>query len=73
MMPEPPPPTWRKPVGILLLLLGVALYAVLVSSAAGAIGRLPVLVQVPVYLVLGIAWILPLRRFLIWMETGRFG
>ena len=37
------------------------------------IGRLPVLVQVPIYLVLGTIWLLPLRRFLIWMETGRWG
>ncbi|HAL89575.1 MAG TPA: DUF2842 domain-containing protein, partial [Erythrobacter sp.] len=26
-----------------------------------------------VYVVLGIVWLLPLRRFLIWMETGRWG
>lgn len=73
MMDEPPPPTWRKPIGILLMLLGVAIYALLVAGLSGPIGSLPVLVQTPIYLVLGIAWILPLRRFLIWMETGRFG
>jgi hypothetical protein len=32
-----------------------------------------VLLQALVYLVLGVAWLLPLRRFLIWMETGRWG
>ncbi len=26
-----------------------------------------------VYVVLGVIWLLPLRRFLIWMETGRWG
>jgi hypothetical protein len=36
------------------------------------IGRLPVPAQVPVYLVLGTIWLLPLKRFLIWMETGRW-
>ena len=35
--------------------------------------RLPVLAQALVYLVLGVAWLLPLKRFLIWMETGRWG
>ena len=30
-------------------------------------------VAVLVYLVLGVIWLLPLRRFLIWMETGRWG
>ncbi len=73
MLPEPPPPTWRKPVGILALLLGLVVYAMLVAGAAGSIARLPVLAQTVVYLVLGVGWLLPLRRFLIWMETGRFG
>ena len=31
------------------------------------------LAQALVYLVLGVIWLLPLRRFLIWMETGRWG
>nr|WP_295631035.1 DUF2842 domain-containing protein [Novosphingobium sp.] len=73
MMNEPPPPTWRKPAGILMLLTGLVLYGVLVASASGLIAQTPVLVQAVVYMVLGIVWILPLRRFLIWMETGRFG
>ena len=30
------------------------------------------LIQALVYLVLGLAWLLPMRRFLIWMETGRW-
>ena len=65
-------PTWRIPFGILLLLGGLALYAVAVVIASPLIERLPVLAQMLVYLVLGTAWLLPLRRFLIWMETGRW-
>lgn len=65
-------PTWRIPVGILLLLLGLGLYALGVMLASPLIERLPVLVQALVYLLLGIAWLLPLRRFMIWMETGSF-
>ena len=65
-------PTWRIPFGILLLLAGLALYAVAVVIASPLIERLPVLAQMLVYLVLGTAWLLPLRRFLIWMETGRW-
>ena len=30
------------------------------------------LAQTPVYILLGVVWLLPLRRFLIWMETGRW-
>jgi hypothetical protein len=66
-------PTWRKPVGILALLVALMLYAGAVAHLAGPIGTLPVLVQVPVYIVLGTIWLLPLRRYLIWMETGRWG
>ncbi len=66
-------PTWRIPAGILLLVICLVLYAGLVAQAADHISALPVLLQVPVYVVLGTIWLLPLRRFLIWMETGRFG
>ena len=67
-------PTWRIPIGVLGLVVALALYA------AGIAAYLPPLIaqwhplaQTPVYLVLGIVWLLPLRRFLIWMETGRWG
>jgi hypothetical protein len=66
-------PTWRKPVGILALLVALTVYATMVASLSGLIGTLPVLVQTVVYIVLGTLWLLPLRRFLIWMETGRWG
>lgn len=66
-------PTWRKPVGILALLLGLMIYAGLVVTLIEPISRWPVLLQVPVWLILGVIWLLPLRRFLIWMETGRWG
>jgi hypothetical protein len=60
-------------VGILALLLALAIYAVLVAQLAGIISTWPVLVQTLAYIVLGTIWLLPLRRFLIWMETGRWG
>jgi len=67
-------PTWRIPVGVLALCAGLTVYAVLVALfVPPLIGSWPVLVQTLVYCVLGIIWLLPLRRFLIWMETGRWG
>jgi hypothetical protein len=66
-------PTLRIPLGILALLIVLAAYALAVAWASAWIGRLHVLLQALVYLVLGVAWLLPLRRFLIWMETGRWG
>lgn len=66
-------PTWRIPVGVLALLGALVIYAVLVAKASGPIGQLPILVQTLIYIVLGTIWLLPLKRFLIWMETGRWG
>jgi len=66
-------PTLRIPLGILGLLVALALYALAVMWASPWIGRLPNLLEAFVYLTLGVAWLLPMRRFLIWMETGRRG
>jgi CHASE2 domain-containing sensor protein len=64
-------PTLRIPLGILLLLVCLGAYALGVAWASQWIGLLPVWAQTIVYIVLGVIWLLPLRRFLIWMETGR--
>lgn len=66
-------PTWRKPFGIIALILGLFGYALIVAGLSGPIGKMPVLAQTLVYVILGTVWLLPLRRFLIWMETGRWG
>lgn len=66
-------PTWRKPVGIIVLFGALIIYAVAVASASPIIGQWHVLLQTLAYIVLGTIWLLPLRRFLIWMETGRWG
>lgn len=66
-------PTWRIPVGILCLLTALAIYGIVIARyAPEVIGSWPALAQTVVYVILGVAWLLPLRRFLIWMETGRW-
>ena len=65
-------PSLRIPLGILLLLVGLAVYALGVAWASQWIGQLPIWAQTLVYLVLGVIWILPLKPFLAWMQTGRF-
>ena len=65
-------PSWRKPVGILAILFALALYAILAVTLLAPVARGPILAQMVVYLVVGTIWILPLGRFLQWMETGRF-
>lgn len=66
------PPSWRKPVGMIAILLIIAIWAFIVVSASAYIGRLHILVQAIIYLVAGTIWIAPLRPLLIWMETGSF-
>jgi len=64
-------PTWRIPIGIIGLFIAIMIYAILIARyAPGIIGAWSGLAQTIVYLVLGIIWLLPLKRFLIWMETG---
>ena len=66
-------PTLRIPLGILALIAGIAVYALVVARyVPELIGGWPAIAQTPVYLVLGVLWLLPLKRFLIWMETGRW-
>jgi hypothetical protein len=66
-------PTLRIPLGVLALLVALGLYILGVTALSPWIERLPVLLQAVVYLAFGVAWLLPLRRYLIWMETGRWG
>ena len=67
-------PTWRIPAGVLALVAAIAAYCLLVATfIAPLIAGWHTLAQLPVYIVLGVVWLLPLRRFLIWMETGHFG
>ena len=66
-------PTLRIPLGILALLLALGAYALVVANHVPTlIGAWPALAQTAVYLVLGVIWLLPLKRFLVWMETGSF-
>jgi membrane protein YdbS with pleckstrin-like domain len=66
-------PTWRIPFGIVSLFLALMVYGVVIARyAPGIIGHWGGLAQTVVYVVLGLVWLLPLRRFLIWMETGRW-
>lgn len=65
-------PSWRKPAGIFLILLIIAVWALIVLFASPLIERLPVLLQAIVYVAAGIVWILPLKPLLAWMETGKF-
>lgn len=67
-----PKPSLRKPFGVLLLIVLIALYAVLAVAVAEPVTRLHVLLQLPIWIALGIAWVFPARPLVRWIETGRF-
>ena len=70
-MTTPANPSWRKPVGMLLILLVLTIWCVVAVTLVDALS-LPIWAQVIVYLALGIAWlwVFPARRMLRWMELG---
>ena len=63
-------PTKRSIVGMFLVIGLIALWAVIVASFSGAIGRLPILLQLPIYVVAGVAWIFPAMPIMRWIATG---
>lgn len=63
-------PSWRKPAGVIGLLLYLILYAGLIASFEGLLSQLPTLLMALAYMVAGVAWILPLRPLFLWMNTG---
>jgi hypothetical protein len=67
-----PQPSARKLAGIALILLLIVLWAGFVASLAPIVGRWPIIAQAPYYLFMGIAWIIPLKLLVRWMESGSF-
>lgn len=67
----PPEPSWRKPAGMLLLLLLIALWAVTVVMLVETL-RLPHWATAVAFVAGGLAWLwlLPMKRLLRWMELG---
>lgn len=64
-------PTWRIPFGIISLFVALMVYGIVIARYAPAlIGSWHGGAQTVIYVVLGLIWLLPLKRFLIWMETG---
>ena len=69
-MDRPMTPSWRKPVGILLILALIVVWAVMITSLSGIVGGWHWALQAVFYVVTGIVWITPLRPLLVWMERS---
>ena len=51
----------RKRWSLLILLVGMPIYVVVAVNLIDKIDRLPIWAEVPAYLLLGVAWILPFK------------
>ena len=69
----PPEPSWRKPAGIAILLLAIAIWAVIVVTLIEML-QLPEWAAAIAFVLGGFAWLwlLPMKRLLRWMELGRW-
>lgn len=65
----PPPPSWRKPAGVFLICALIAIWAFAVASLADTVSTWPIVGQTLFYVVAGVAWVIPLRPLLVWMEA----
>ncbi|MGQ5701250.1 DUF2842 domain-containing protein [Sandaracinobacteroides sp. A072] len=65
-------PSLRRPLGILALLAGIFAYAIFVVWLFEPVATLHPLIQLPIWLVLGIAWVFPVKPLLVWIETGKW-
>jgi hypothetical protein len=72
MPPEPVKPSWRKPAGIFLILLLIAVWAWLVATAADLLPAMPWPLRALFFVTAGLVWILPLKPLLRWMELGKW-
>ena len=63
-------PKSRVAIGMVIMLAWLTAYVIVAVIAFDLIATWPALIQMPLYLVAGLAWIIPLKPLLAWMETG---
>jgi len=66
-------PRIRKAVGALGMLTFVLAYAFVAMALADSrpVNQAPELLRTAIYVVLGLAWVLPMMPLIVWMERGR--
>jgi membrane protein implicated in regulation of membrane protease activity len=72
-MPAPlEKPSWRKPLGMFMILGLIFVWAIVILIFTPAVLALAWPLQALFFAIVGIAWIIPLKPLLRWMELGRF-
>lgn len=60
--------TGRRTIGIFLILGLIALEALVIVALANLIAPWPIIAQSLFYLIAGLAWLLPMKPLLVWMN-----
>ena len=72
MRPPVTGPSPRTLAGIAAILAIIFIWATFVASLSPFVGKWPVLLQAPYYLIVGVAWAIPLKPLIRWIQTGSF-
>ena len=64
-------PTARRTIGVFAILLLIVAISVIVLIFANQIIAWPIWAQTIFYVVAGLAWLLPLKPLLVWMNKGQ--
>jgi uncharacterized membrane protein YuzA (DUF378 family) len=65
-------PSLRKPLGVLMIIALIAIWTIGVLVLSDYVAPLHWSLQAIFYTIVGIAWILPIKPLLRWMESGEF-
>lgn len=63
-------PNIRNLVGMIALLLGLAVYGLIVAELSARMGDIPFLVEMVFYIIAGLVWLWPARALVRWMLAG---
>ena len=67
MQNEQNKPSSRSGIGMLILIIGLTLYAFLAAAIGEMLEDFGLFIQMTYYLIAGIVWIFPVKKLLQWM------
>jgi hypothetical protein len=65
-------PSLRRPLGVLGILVGIFAYVLFAVWLFEPVAGLHPLLQLPIWIVLGVGWVFPLKPVMAWIETGKW-
>jgi len=68
---EPSRPNGRNVIGMIVLIIGLMLYAFGAAALGEVIGDWPLAIQFIYYAIAGVVWIFPVRALFLWMANSK--